>query len=83
MKYLVTFDWDVNLKFEMACVKNLVKFGGRTFLSARKAREISGRLSGQISAQISENISEISLESSHRFSETSFSRSATLSIRSS
>ena len=29
--------------------KNLVKFGGRTFLPARKAREIPGRISGQIS----------------------------------
>ena len=58
MKILVTFDLEFDLKFEISGGKNLVKFGGRTFLPARKAREISGRISGPISEQISEQISE-------------------------
>ena len=38
-----------NLKFEIANGKNRVKFGGKTFLPARKALEISGRILEQIS----------------------------------
>ena len=41
--------------------------GGRTFLPARKAREISERISGQISEQISGNISETSFKISRLF----------------
>ena len=55
-----------------------MKFWGRTFLPARKARRISGRISGQISEQISEKISETSFQISRPFSETSFSRRAVL-----
>ena len=57
------------MKFEISDGKNLVKFGGRTFLPARKAGEISG----QISEQISQKISETSFQISRLFSETSFS----------
>ena len=37
-----------------------MKFLGRTFLPARKARKISGRISGRISEQISETSFQIS-----------------------
>ena len=74
MKFLVKFDLEFDLKFEISDGKNLVKFLGRTFLPARKARKISGRISGQISEQISEKISETSFQISRLFSETSFSR---------
>ena len=53
MKCLVKFDFYFDLKFEISDGKNVVKFGGRTFLPAGKAQEISGRFSGQISEQIS------------------------------
>ena len=43
------FDLEFDLKFEISDGKNLVKSGGRTFLPARKARDISERFSGQIS----------------------------------
>ena len=49
MKYLVTFDLEFDLKFEISDGKNLVKFGGRASLPAREARNIrrhSGRISG-------------------------------------
>ena len=59
-------DLEFDLKFEISDGKNLVKFWGRTFLPARKARKISGRISGRVSDQISE-----------KFSETSFSNFAT------
>ena len=78
MKILVKFDLEFDLKFEIFDGKNLVKFLGRTFLPARKARKISGRISGQISEQISEKISETSFQISRLFSETSFSRRAVL-----
>ena len=79
MKFLVKFDLEFDLKFdEISDGKNLVKFWGRTFPSARKAQEISGRISGQISEQISEKISETSFQISRLFSETSFSRRAVL-----
>ena len=74
VKFLVKFD----LQFEISDGKNLVKFGGRTFLPARKAQEISGRISGRISEQISEKISETSFQISRLLSETSFSRRAVL-----
>ena len=74
MKFLVKFDLEFDLKFEISDGKNLVKFLGTTFLPARKAREISGR----ISEQISEKNSEISFQISRLFSETSFSRRAVL-----
>ena len=80
MKILVTFDLEFDLKFEISDGKNLVKFWGRTFLPARKARKISGRISGRISEQISEKISETSFQISPLFSETSFSRRAVLRI---
>ena len=51
MKFLVKFDLEFDLKFEISDGKNPVKFGGRTFLPARKAPEISERTSGQISGQ--------------------------------
>ena len=78
MKFLVKFELEFDLKFEISDGKNLVKFLGRTFLPARKARKISGRISGQISDQISEKISETSFQISRLFSETSFSRRAVL-----
>ena len=80
MKFLVKFDLEFNLQFEISDGKNLVKFLGRTFLHARKARNISGRISGQISEQISEKISETSFQISRLFSETSFSRRAVLNV---
>ena len=43
VKCLVKFDLDFDLKLEISDGKNLVKFGRTTFLSARKAREISGQ----------------------------------------
>ena len=58
VKFLVKCDLDFDLKFGISDGKNLVKFWGRTFLPARKARKISGRISGQLSEQISEKISE-------------------------
>ena len=78
MKFLVKFDLEFDLKFEISDGKNLVKFWGRTFLPARKARQISGRISGRISEQISEKILETSFQISQLFSETSFSRRAVL-----
>ena len=63
----MNFDLDFDLKFEISGGKTLVKFGGRTFLPARKAWEISGRISGQISDQISEKISETSFQISRLF----------------
>ena len=78
MNFFVTFDLEFDLKFEISDGKNLVKFGGRTFLPGRKAREISERISGQISEQISGKISETSFQISRLFSETSFSRRAVL-----
>ena len=62
-KFLAKFDLEFDLKFEISDKKNLVKFGGRTFLPARKAREISGRISGQIS-ETSFQISRLFLETS-------------------
>ena len=78
MKFLVKFDVEFDLKFEISDGKNLVKFWGRTFLPARKAREISGQISEQISGKISGKILETSFQISRRFSETSFSRTAVL-----
>ena len=46
MKFLVNFDLEFDLKFEISDGKNLVKFGGMTFLPAREARKISGQFSG-------------------------------------
>ena len=43
MKFLEKFDLKFDLKFEISDGKNLVKFGGRTFLPARKAQEIWGK----------------------------------------
>ena len=65
------FGLEFDLKFEISDGKNLVKFLGRTFRPARKARKISGRISEKISEQISFQISRL-------FSETSFSRRAVL-----
>ena len=59
MKFLVKIDLEFDLKFEISDGKNLVKFGGRTFLPARKARNIS--------EQISEKISETSFQISQLF----------------
>ena len=73
MIFLVKFDLEFDLIFEISDGKNLVKFVGRTFLPARKAREISGRVSGQISEQISEKILETPFQISRLFSEASFS----------
>ena len=78
VKFLLKFDLEFDLKFEISDGKNLVKFWGRTFRPARKARKISGRISGQISEQISAKISETSLQISRFFSEISFSRRAVL-----
>ena len=79
VNFLVKFDLEFDLKFEISDGKNLVKFGGRTFLPDRKAREISERISGQISEQISGKISgKISETFSRLLSETSFSRRAVL-----
>ena len=64
------FDLEFDLKFKVSDGENLVKFWGRTFLSARKARKNSGR--------ISEQISETSFQISRLFSETSSSRRAVL-----
>ena len=41
MKFLVKFDVEFDLKFEISDGKNLVKFGGRAFLPASKARKNS------------------------------------------
>ena len=76
VKILVKFDLEFDLKFEISDGKNLVKFWGRTFLPARKARKISLRISGQISDQISATSFQISRLSS----ETSFSRRAVLTV---
>ena len=75
MKFLVKFDLEFDLKFEISDGKNLVKFWGRTFLPARKARKISGRISERISEKISE---EFRFKFHDFFSETSFSRRAVL-----
>ena len=72
--FLVKVDLEFDLKFGISDGKNLVKFWGRTFLPARKARTISGR----ISDQISEKISETSFQISQLFS--SFSRRAVLTV---
>ena len=53
-----------------------MKVGWRTFLPARKAREIRGQISGQISEQISEKVPETSFQIRNFFSETSFIRRA-------
>ena len=65
---LYEFDLEFDLKFEISDGKKLVKFGGRTFLPAKKAREISERISGQISEQISGQISGQFLETSFQIS---------------
>ena len=78
MKFLVKFGLEFDLKFEISDGKNLVKFLGRTFLPAKKAQEISGRISGQISERMSGKISETSFQISRLFPETSFSRRAVL-----
>ena len=78
VKILVKFDLEFDLKFEISDGKNLVKFWGRAFLPARKARKISGRISWQISDQISEKFSETSFQISGLLSGTSFSRRAVL-----
>ena len=44
------------LKFEIDDGKNLVKCGGKTFLPARQALEISERITEQISEQIFRNV---------------------------
>ena len=44
---------EFDLKFEISDEKNLVKFGGRIFLPARKAQKNSERILVQISEQIS------------------------------
>ena len=74
VKFLVKSDLEVDLKLEISDGKKLVKFGGRTFLPAWKAQEISGLISGQIL----EKISETSFQVSRLFSEASFSRRAVL-----
>ena len=56
------FDLEFDLKFAISDEKNLVKFWGRTFLPAWKARKISGGISRQISEQISEQISGTSFK---------------------
>ena len=78
MKFLVKFDLEFDLKFEISDGKNLLKFWGRTFLPAMRARKFSGRISGRISEQISEKFSETSFQISRFFSETSFSRRVVL-----
>ena len=75
VKFFVKFDLEFDLKFEISDEKNLVKFWGRTFLPARKARNISGRISGRISDQ---NSNQISFQISRLSSTTSFSRRAVL-----
>ena len=81
MNFLVKFVLEFDLKFEISDGKSLVKFGGRTFLPARTAREISERISGQVSEKISGKISETSFRISRLFfSETSFSRRAVLTL---
>ena len=80
MKLLVKFDLEFDLKFEISDGKNLVKFGRRTFLPARKAREISDRISGQnFGARFRENFGT-SFQISRFFSETLFSRRAVLTV---
>ena len=59
VKVLVKFDLEFDLKFEISDGKNLVKFGGWTFLPARKARKILGRISGRVSEQISEKFRKL------------------------
>ena len=78
MKSFVKFDFEFDLNFEISDGKNLVKFGGRTFLPAREARKLSGRFSGANFGANSEKISETSFQISRLFSETSFSRRAVL-----
>ena len=81
MKFLVKFYLEFDLKLEISDGQNLVKFWGKTFRPARKARLFSGRFSGQISEQNLEKISETSFRISRLFfSETSFSRRAVLNI---
>ena len=80
VKFLVKFDLEVDLTFKISDGENLVKFWGRTFVPARKARKNSGRISGQISDQISGKVSETSFQISRLFSETSFSRRAVLRV---
>ena len=48
MKFLVKFDLEFDLKFEISDGKNLVKFGWRTFLPARRAPKISGRIRSKL-----------------------------------
>ena len=67
MKCLVKFDLEFDLKFEISDGRNLVKFERRTFLPARKAREISERISEQISGKISGKILESSFQISRLF----------------
>ena len=58
VKFLVKFDLEFDLKFEISDGKNLVKFLGRTFLPARKARKFRGEFRSEFPEQISEKISE-------------------------
>ena len=46
---LVTFALEFDLTFEISDGNDLVKFGRRTFLPARKAREISEQISRKFS----------------------------------
>ena len=64
----VEIDLEFDLKFEISDGENLVEFLGRTFLPARTARIISGRISGQFRSKTSEKISETSFQISRLFS---------------
>ena len=76
MKFLVIFDLEFDLKFEISDGNNLVKFGGRTFLPARKARESSGGKHGKFRGELWGKFRSKpqALQISRLFLETSFSR---------
>ena len=71
MKFLVKFDLEFDLKIESSNGKNLVKFGGRTFLPARKFR-------GEFRGEFRRKFRKLRFKFRVFFSETSFSRRAVL-----
>ena len=59
VKLLVKFDLEFDLKFEISDGKNLVKFGGKTFLPARKARKIRGEFQGKFRSKFRRKVRKL------------------------
>ena len=71
MQFLVKFDLEIDLKFEISDGKNLVKFGGRTFLLPREHGKFRREFRGKFRSKFRGYIRKLRF---NFFSETSFSR---------